>query len=75
MPAAKKTPASKKKGAATKTALAAASPAASPAGPDPIVVLGYQLGNVLVFFAGGLCALYFCFTLHRFLCICVGALP
>ena len=48
MPAAKKKPVAKKKVAAAKTAPTAA-PAASPAGPDPVVALGYQLGNVLVF--------------------------
>jgi hypothetical protein len=47
MPAAKKKPATKKKAAATKAAPTAASPAASPAGPDPVVVLGYQLGKSL----------------------------
>lgn len=48
MPPAKKKPAVKKKAAAAKTAPTAA-PVASPAGPDPVVAVGYQLGNVLVF--------------------------
>lgn len=49
MPAAKKKPATKKEAAAAKKTAPTAVPAASPAGPDPVVVLGYQLGNVLVF--------------------------
>jgi len=72
MPPTKKKPAAKKKAAAAKTAPTAAptaAPAASPAGPDPVVALGYQLGNVLVL-GWPLCTLLLRDLAPRFALLC-----